>query len=164
MLAQIMSGGIGVKMTKTSETIATLAQRFPATFFVFERRRRPLAIGIYDAIVAANPDLDNGEIKTGLAVYTGNLAYLRACIKPGAMRIGLDGHEIEPVSAEHISRALERLAGVARKRANRLKEVSRADSALATHVPCPTTLSSNPTRLSLAGLRAAAQERRARAG
>jgi sRNA-binding protein len=150
-------------------TINRLAAEFPAAFFVFERRRRPLAIGIYDAVVAANPELDEREIKTGLAIYTGNLAYLRACIKPGAMRIGLDGREIEPVSAEHVARALERLAGAAAKRAKRAAaEQSTQTSVALRSLPCPETTnvpspsSSGPPKLSLAGLRTAAQERRAR--
>ena len=35
--------------------IDLLAQTWPATFFVFERRRRPLALGIREAIMAVLP-------------------------------------------------------------------------------------------------------------
>jgi sRNA-binding protein len=159
------------KANIAQDTIALLVAKFPAAFFMFERRRRPLAIGIYSAIVAMNPELEGKALKTGLAVYTANAGYLKSCIKLGAMRVGLDGREIEPVSAEHVARAMERLEGAAAKRAKRTA-AQTAQTSIApislpcpetTNVPCPPTPSSNPTRLSLAGLRAAAQERR-RAG
>ena len=67
-------------------TIVALAERFPRAFFVYERRRRPLKVGIYDDFIAAARDIPADELGVALRVYTRNLGYLLAC-KVGAARI-----------------------------------------------------------------------------
>jgi hypothetical protein len=44
-------------MLTANETIAALAARFPRAFFVYERRRRPLKIGIHLDLAVAAPDI-----------------------------------------------------------------------------------------------------------
>jgi ProP effector len=88
-------------------TIATLAKRFPAAFVVFERRRRPLKIGIHEDIIAAAPDLDRALLMRALS-YTGNRCYL-AALRAGAARVDLTGVAVDVVSAEHAAFAAQRV-------------------------------------------------------
>ena len=100
------------------EVIAALADLFPAAFFVFEQRRKPLKLGIdQDLAVAAADAITAEEIETALAYYTGNVGYLRCCVV-GSARIGLDGETAGQVTADEAEHARELLA-TRRKRAAR---------------------------------------------
>jgi ProP effector len=92
------------------EIIATLAELYPQTFFVFEGRRRPLKRNIdHDLALATTDAITVDKIKAALRVYAGNGAYLRAC-REGALRIGLDGKPAGIVTAEEAAYAREKLA------------------------------------------------------
>ncbi len=107
-----------------NDTITTLAERFPSTFFVYEARRRPLRIGIYHDILAVAGNFDREELKETIRYYCGNAQYLRACVE-GAAWIDLDGNEAGCVTAEQAANAAKSLAGqrkrkLAAKRAAKL--------------------------------------------
>lgn len=59
--------------------IELLCERFPRTFFQFERKRVPLKIGIHDDLVAILGDaIDRPLLGAALRYYTSNLGYRRA--------------------------------------------------------------------------------------
>jgi sRNA-binding protein len=132
--------------------IALFAETWPATFSVYERRRRPLALGIHHSILAAlEGAITPEELRRALRYYTGNPFYLRATVA-GAERIGLDGSPAGTVTAEEAAAAAGRLAGYQKKR--------RASSVPATaSIPTPPP---TPARIGLADLRRAAELRRSR--
>ena|ERR1700683_4114808 len=102
---------------------AVLAERFPACFQVFERRRRPLKIGIHEDITAATPDLDPRHVRLALAAYARNPWYLRAIVT-GASRVGLDGGAAGIITADQATHAAEKLADLNRqKRARTTPEI-----------------------------------------
>jgi ProP effector len=132
-------------------TIGLLADRFPQCFTVDETRRLPLKIGIREDIVAYDV-ISSRRLGLALRMYCRNPVYLRS-IKIGAKRIDLDGNVTSVVTAEEEQIARERLfaQGAAAKRALRAAEKAaeqrQRESAAA-------------TRLTLADLRRAAQERK----
>jgi sRNA-binding protein len=74
-------------------TIATLAELFPACFFL-GRYRKPLKVGIHDEVLAALAGSGTRSALAGatakqvglvLKIYTSNSGYLR-CIREGAAR------------------------------------------------------------------------------
>ena len=92
--------------TKASGTTAALAllamltERYPATFRHEGEPPRPLAIGTGDRLIAERA-LDPALVHTAMRLYTRRHAYRHALAQDGAMRVDLDGHEVEPVSQEH---------------------------------------------------------------
>jgi len=91
--------------------IAALCEKFPAAFFQFEQRRRPLKLGIHKDILAAMPAITAKEIHAAMRYYTSNEFYCRGCIE-GAARIGLDGGELGTVTAGEAASSAARLAGI----------------------------------------------------
>jgi ProP effector len=90
--------------------IEILAERFPATFFVFEQRRRPLKLGIHLDVLAALGDAITPEgCAAAMRAYCANDGYLLACTA-GAARIDLHGNIVGQVSAEEAAHAKQRLA------------------------------------------------------
>ena len=77
-----------------------LTERYPATFRHEGEPPRPLAIGIGDRLIAERA-LDPALVHTAMRLYTRRHAYRHALAQDGAMRVDLDGHEVEPVSQEH---------------------------------------------------------------
>jgi sRNA-binding protein len=61
----------------------------------------PLAIGTHDAILAAQPELDPAQVHRALRMWTSARSYQRALAAAAAVRVGLDGEGVEPVSPEH---------------------------------------------------------------
>jgi sRNA-binding protein len=58
-----------------------LAETWPACFFVYERRRRPLALGIHHHILAVlDGALTPQELRRALRYHVGNTWYLRAIV------------------------------------------------------------------------------------
>jgi sRNA-binding protein len=98
--------------------IAELAQRFPKAFVVFEKRRRPLKIGIDRDIAAAAPDIDATDLSNALGYYTRNLHYLNTLVA-GAPRIGLDGEVCGDVSEKDAASAGLRFANILKRQAAR---------------------------------------------
>jgi ProP effector len=91
--------------------ISTLCATFPKAFFMFERRRKPLKIGIHRDIAAALPALTAKEIGAGMRLYVGNQFYSRSCVE-GAARIDLDGNAVGTVTVGEAASSAARLAGI----------------------------------------------------
>jgi ProP effector len=134
--------------------IAELAERFPNAFFLFEKRRRPLKIGIFDDILARlDGAIEPGELEVGLSFYCNNWAYLKNCDE-GIARVDLDGQPCGAVSAADAEYAKRKLDAHNTKRAARLTEAASKQTPKI--IPAE-----KPKPLSLADLRAAALARRA---
>lgn len=76
--------------------IALLAETWPACFAVYERRRRPLKIGIHHDVLAA---LDGAVTPRDLRRYVHNRHYLWRMVV-GAVRVGLDGNPAGAVTSD----------------------------------------------------------------
>ena len=156
-------------MTTKSEAadavIAQLAGMWPACFSVYERRRRPLKLGIHHDVLAALGDTVTPQaLRQALSRYCDNNGYLYAMAARGAVRIDLNGQSAGPVAVEEAAGAAMRLA--ARKKPRQAATPTRAPAS----APPPTSLPESastplptPKRLSLADLRQAAQMRKAQA-
>jgi hypothetical protein len=122
-----------------------LAETWPATFSIYEDRRRPLKIGIHHEILTA---LDGAitaiELRAALGCYVANPVY-RSRLVAGTPRIGLAGELAGVVTAEQIPPAPA--------------PPSPSPPSPAPAPPSPPP--SPPRRLSLADLREAAARRRA---
>jgi ProP effector len=148
-------------------TIATLTELFPGCFF--NRRRKPLKVGIHDEVLAAlagsgtRPALAGATAKqVGLAlkIYTSNSGYLR-CIREGAGRVGLGGEVTGHVTADEAENAKQRLAQRA-KPAIKAKPASetRSPQAIRPNKPVAPRLGLEAGRArALADLKAAARRR-----
>jgi ProP effector len=133
---------------RIQKTIAVLAERWPRCFVVFEKRRRPLKVGIFEDIAAVAPDLDPADLAAAIRFYVGNLHYLAACVA-GASRIGLNGEVCDEVTAKDAESAALRFANILRRQAAR-RQTS----------PSPPPAPSTSKRDGLAALRAAALARK----
>ena len=102
--------------------IEKLAERWPRCFSVYEKRRRPLKLGIHHDILAAfDGSVTPADLSNAMRYYVGNRGYLRYC-REGVDRIGLDGEPAGKVSAKEAGNAVAILAGraaAAVKRAGR---------------------------------------------
>ena len=131
--------------------IALLAETWPACFCVYERRRRPLQLGIrQDVLAGLGGAMTEQELRRALRYYTGNAWYLRASIA-GTMRVDLNGSPACAVSAEEAAVAVGRLAARQRRR-----------QAPPAPTPAPPNPLPVPKRIGLADLRQAAQLRKDR--
>jgi sRNA-binding protein len=151
---------------RTVEIIAMLAERWPACFAIYEKRRRPLKVGIDKDIAAAIGDIVSmDELKVALRAYVSNEAYLDACFV-GAWRIDLDGNVVGTVTAEQAVRAAALVVRKIRARAAaRAKTKSSApavsDAAAAAPGIAPAGIAPAVRRTSLADLKMAAMARKA---
>jgi hypothetical protein len=80
--------------------LATLCERFPATFKHDGEPPQPLAVGISAHLITALA-LDPTTVHNALRLYTRRRSYQQALAQPGALRVGLDGLPTGPVAAEH---------------------------------------------------------------
>jgi sRNA-binding protein len=69
------------------QIVVLLVERFPKCFFIYERRRRPLKIGVHKDILAVL-DIAPAELSLALRSYCKNEGYLLNSLK-GASRIDL---------------------------------------------------------------------------
>jgi sRNA-binding protein len=75
---------------RAAAVIERFATLWPQCFAVYERRRRPLKIGIAaDILDIVQPAIAKGlisadDVKLALKFYTGNEGYRRACARAGA--------------------------------------------------------------------------------
>jgi ProP effector len=94
--------------TTVTAVIELLCERYPRTFFQYERRRVPLKVGIHRDILA---ELDGAvnelELSSALRVYTGNRVY-RDRLRVGATRVGLNGEPAGSVTQEQARFAAKR--------------------------------------------------------
>src|SRR5262245_23880177 len=79
--------------------IELLAAAYPNCFYVYEPRRRPLKIGIYDDLKKQVPN--RALLSGALQVYCSSAAY-RKRLKVGAQRIDLEGNPSGVVSADEV--------------------------------------------------------------
>ena len=94
----------------TLDTIAALAEWFPLCFAVYERRRKPLKLGIHlDVLAATSGAITPEELTEALWAYVGNTFYLKATIE-GAARVDLQGNATGMVTADEAKGARHRLA------------------------------------------------------
>ncbi len=132
--------------------LALLAENWPKCFSVYEKRRRPLKIGIHHEILAAiGGVVTSAELSRGLRAYVGNKVY-RSRLVAGAVRVGLDGEPAGEVTAGQAA-ASSTLASSS--------PASPASSCRSSPTPPTSSAPAVPPRLSLADLRAAARRRRA---
>jgi ProP effector len=103
--------------------VALLCTRFPHCLMILPTSRRPLAIGIHHKLVEAlDGTVSVDHVKRALAaLYCGNIDYIRAGARPGAMRVDLDGNPAGPVTeserANYIKQIEAREARLAAKKA-----------------------------------------------
>jgi len=95
--------------------LTALAAAFPNAFSLHEGRRRPLKIGIHHDLLVLGGAERSRELSAALRSYTLNRAYLRA-MRPGAVRVDLDGNPAGRVTNEDAARARETLAAIEAKR------------------------------------------------
>jgi sRNA-binding protein len=151
----------GARTAAAKAVIALLAERWPQCFSVYEKRRKPLKLGIHIEILAALGDaVTPSELSVALGIYCRNGVYLCRCSE-GAPRIGLNGNCTGHVTAEEAEHAAARLGGRAVKR-----PVSAGNNVLSKTAHCAVLppsvegIAARPKRLSLDDLRAAAAARR----
>ena len=141
----------------TLATIELLAEMFPACFFAFQQRRKPLKLGIHNDVLATlDGAITPKELSVAMRVYCGNRFYLRASIE-GAPRIDLNGEVAGSVSTEEADNARQRLAQQRDKRKRQQEAKAKAAAKAKAEAE---RKARNVGRVGLAGLRAAAQARR----
>jgi ProP effector len=170
------------------EGIAQLAELYPNCF---RQPRQPLKIGIHNDIIAQHPELRPSLIGSALKAYTRSVGYLET-LKAGTPRIDLEGNVAGEVTATDEADAKRKIGKEAGRAAAKAIEDRKAaavpsvtqsvsqvehvapspmkpESAPVTDLPSsPVAAALQPTvpagqgRLGLAGLKAAAQARRAR--
>jgi sRNA-binding protein len=90
-----------------------LAECWPNVFPKYERRRRPLKIGIHlDVLAALAGAVTATELAAALSVFTGNMIYQKKCTKVGAPRIDLDSKPAGVVTEEQSQFAKMRVSEI----------------------------------------------------
>jgi ProP effector len=139
-----------------------LAELLPKCISVYEGRRRPLRVGIYEDIVAKVGDsIAPDDIKHALRAYTRNIGYLRAMAQPGAMRIDIEGDPVDAVTPEQAASAAKGVAAHWARTAARKKARREANCAAGPVHSSLAPMSEKPRRLSLSDLRMHALARKA---
>jgi sRNA-binding protein len=146
-------------------TVSLLAERYPAAFFVFEGRRRPLKIGIAADICEAMPEVNKEHLQWALARYCMSPGYLRS-LTSGVVRVGLGGDAAGTVTDEAAVKAVAMLAQVVTARRKRTAKVEREPAKVVSRESKPlggvvSAAKSNALRMSIEAIREAAQRRRA---
>jgi ProP effector len=106
------SEGRGMRMSHAEilAIIELLAETFPNAFAVWERRRRPLKVGIHDDIlVKLGGTIAPQELSIALCFYTANAGYLTA-LRTGTPRVDLDGSPAGTVTESESDFAKVKLA------------------------------------------------------
>jgi sRNA-binding protein len=144
-------------------TVTLLADRFPAAFFMFESRRRPLKIGIASDICEAVPEINKEHLQWALARYCMSPGYLRS-LTSGAERVGLAGDAAGTVTDEAALKAVGMLAQVVTARRKRMAKVEPVKAVSRETKPMAGVVSAakaTALRTSIEAIREAAQRRRA---
>jgi ProP effector len=145
-----MPSRASIKQSDARAAFALLGELFPKTFAVHEAKRRPLKINIHvDIIAKVNGAIEPHELVAALRAYCGNAVYLSR-LRPGAVRIDLDGNAAGTVTAAEAARAAEQLATRVLKMAARKKPAPPAQASVPT----------GPKRLTLPDLKELAVMRR----
>ena len=153
-----------VQREQINQTIELLCREFPACFVQFERRRRPLKVGIVDDIQARLGDqVDRELLRRALRFYVGNLHY-RMAQQPGAPRIDLAGNACGTVSeADAISAAKDVARRAETKQQQMLRTPPIEPEITPAIVSAPPPAESPKRPAGLSDLREAAKRRKAAA-
>ena len=153
-----------VQREQINQIIELLCREFPACFVQFERRRRPLKIGIsYDILARLGDQLDRELLGRALRYYTRNTFY-RLSQQPGAPRIDLDGKACGTVSEADAASAAKDVAGRKAAAAAKKQQTVRPPPIEPKLTPAPPPPAEPPKRpASLSDLREAAKRRKAMA-
>jgi ProP effector len=109
--------------------IVLLAERYPRTFFVYERRRKPLKLRIdLDLQAALDGAITPAELQRALQFYCRNEGYLRGTLK-GAWRVDLAGNPVGAVTGDEENNAKQKLAAMETKRARRKQALAQQKAA-----------------------------------
>jgi sRNA-binding protein len=137
-------------------------------FFRAHELPRPLKIGIHNDIIALQPELQPALIASALRAYTRSIGYLET-LKAGAARIDLESNPVGTVTAAGEADAKRKIAKAARRAAAKAIQDRKGKSATVADLPSSPVAATpqaiapaGPPRLGFAGLKAAAQARRAR--
>jgi ProP effector len=142
--------------------ICLLSERWPRAFAIYEKRRRPLKVGIHTDLAAAlDGALDRRELAIGLRRYCSSRGYLLA-MRAGAARIDLDGNVTGILTAEDEAHAKQRLA----RRSRSSRTEGPAAPVARPHAAIHLVPAATPARRrdGLAGLRKAAAARKQQQG
>src|SRR5262245_38220510 len=161
--------------TAVESTINLLCERFPKAFARFEQRRQPLKVGIHlDLAVLGLPEKD---LARALRIYVCNRVY-RDRLRVGATRIDLNGEPAGVVTPEQVPTPKDGVAAKSHRRRTRSQSSPARKHAVGAK-PHSNPAVGNPSispkpqvtpmvspvaavkRMSLADLRAAAQQRKA---
>ncbi len=116
------------KLKNSKEVIAYVAECFPKCF-TLEGEAKPLKIGIFQDLaerLADDPKVSKTQLRAALRQYTSSWRYLHG-VKPGAVRVDLDGNECGELEAEHVEHAQTALAeSKARVQARRKEQAQKA--------------------------------------
>jgi ProP effector len=105
--------------------ITLLAEWFPRTFFVYERRRKPLKLRIdLDLQAALTGAITPAELHRALRCYCGNEAYLRGTLK-SAWRVDLAGNPVGAVTPDEEDNAKQKLAAMEMKKTRRKQAMAQ---------------------------------------
>jgi sRNA-binding protein len=148
----------------TAAIITRLAELCPARIFVWEKRRRPLQVGIREAISARVGDaIAPDELNIAMRAYVRSIGYLTAVAR-GDKRIDLEGNPAGETTLEQRAGAGKAVAAHWARVAAR-KAAARSSSETPVPVaelpaPVPET-PAGPKRLGLADLKQHALARKA---
>lgn len=121
------------KLNSSKEVIAFLAERFPQCFSV-EGEARPLKIGIFQDLVTrveGEMNLSKTQLRSALRLYTSSWRYLHG-VKPGAIRVDLDGNACGELDEQHVEHARQQLEEAkARVQAQRAEQQAKKREAAA---------------------------------
>lgn len=107
----------GTHQEHIQEALEMLYTRFPKAF-IKEGDCKPLKVGILDDLKPKIEEINGlsvSKVRAAVRFYTSRLRYFYA-MREGAMRVDLDGNEVEPVSSEHAAYARTRFAEINAKR------------------------------------------------
>ena len=113
--------------------MACLAERFPQCFSA-EGEARPLKVGIFQDLVervGGEMNLSKTQLRAALRLYTSSWRYLYG-VKPGAIRVDLDGNPCGELEEQHVAHARQQLEEAkARVQAQRASQQAKKREAAA---------------------------------
>lgn len=99
------------KLKNSKEVIAYIAECFPKCF-TLEGEAKPLKIGIFQDLaerLGEDPKVSKTQLRAALRQYTSSWRYLHG-VKPGAVRVDLDGNACGELEEQHVEHAQAALA------------------------------------------------------
>ena len=115
------------KLKNSKEVIAYIAECFPKCF-TLEGEAKPLKIGIFQDLadrLTDDPKVSKTQLRAALRQYTSSWRYLHG-VKPGAVRVDLDGNPCGELDEEHVEHAKAALAeSKAKVQARRKEQVKK---------------------------------------